>query len=679
LERQGPASETNPVATTAYSFGAFVLDRGRGLLLRDGREVPLRPKSFDVLTYLLQHPGQVVSRAELLEAAWPGLVVTDDSLTQCLIEIRKALGDDDRALVRTVPRRGYLFDLPVATVEAAYGETSATPAPTHPAPGGMPRRPSLWTLVALAVLALALGATWWRAGQAPGSTAEQPAGDSPAAASIAVLPFADMSPDGGQEYLADGIAEEILNLLAQVPELTVIARTSSFSFKGQQVDAATIGRRLNVANLLEGSLRKDGDRIRITAQLVDSASGAHIWSQTYDDRLQDVFALQDRIASEVTRVIQVELLGALPAAGDFFAHAPGPPDPRAWEHYLRGRHFYGRRMSGDLLRAQEHFQQALAIDPGLAAAWVALAATYSIRQYQADLPEKLRLPNEVADPLVREALANALALDPDNPEALLRMSRYAWLEGDAQTALEQSRRAMQLGRNNALVQSMLAGRALRLGEPAIAAALQERAVALDPVSAVHHSNLAAYHFAAGNLAAAREAWTRSIELNPELLRRDHELDLGLAILMGENDSALEQLDRLQPGPLRDQALAMLAYAAGDPASADQAVQRLRQLPVSESGPRLAEIYAQRGEVTEAMNWLHASTAALVAEADDRAARDRLVELQSSPFLRPLHDDPRWAAWAAETRIAWWGEADRELLLMLRHHLASTAAPARVDS
>lgn len=238
----------------AYSFGPFRLEADQAVLLHDGASLNLRPKSFDVLHYLVRHPQRLVSREELLRAAWPDVVVTDDSLTQCLIEIRKALGDREKKLVRTVPRRGYLLDVTVRVADRVVDRVAdRVETPGQPAaaalddPPAVPirsaaRLPSRWTLAALLVLAVAVGATWWRAGARPAPVDAALSAHDPPALSIAVLPFVDMSPEGDQEYLGDGIAEEILNLLAQVQGLTVIARTSAFSFKGEKADIGTIAR-----------------------------------------------------------------------------------------------------------------------------------------------------------------------------------------------------------------------------------------------------------------------------------------------------------------------------------------------------------------------------------------------------------------------------------------------------
>ncbi|RPH95862.1 MAG: hypothetical protein EHM68_11975, partial [Lysobacterales bacterium] len=637
----------------AYAFGPFTLAVDQGALLRDGVSVPLRPKSFDVLLYLVRHPGRLVRREELLAAAWPGVLVTDDSLTQCLIEIRKALGDRERKIVRTVPRRGYLFDLAVRVVERVEKPGQPAAAAQHDPPAALPRSfarlPSRWTVAALLVLAVAVGATWWRAGAHP-ETADPPLRErGPAGMSIAVLPFVDMSPEGDQEYLGDGIAEEILNLLAQVQGLTVIARTSSFSFKGEKADIGTIARRLNVAHVLEGSVRKAGERVRVTAQLVDGASGAHIWSQTFDERLQDIFATQDAIARNVATVLQERLLGAAEAGRLYDSKPAKPIDLQAWEAYLRGKYFYGRRMQGDVLRAQQHFEQALAKDPGLAVAWVALAATYNVRMGDAAPADEEYLAPEVALPLMKEALGKALALDPGNPEALLRMSWFIAAAGDREGAIDQMEQAMRSGRNHALVQSMLGGLALGIGDPLTAAALQRRAAMLDPVSTVHLTNLGHFLYAAGRLDEADSAFLRAAELNPETAAENLGARVWIAIHHQEFAVAAELGAQLPPGLERDQAEAMLGFQSGEREAADAALARLLQSPEAAAAVSLVQVYAFRGEAGEAFRWIGRATDHLVSYGDRWWSRHAFFEFRASPFLLPLHDDPRWADWLAETR------------------------------
>ena len=651
--------------TGGYEFGHFVLDVGRGALLRDGEEIALRPKSFDVLHYLVRHPQRLVGREELLKAGWPGVVVTDDSLTQCLIEIRKALGDDDRSIVRTVPRRGYRFELPVQPTAGAPGKAAEAVPGRGSERSPTARMPSSWTLAALAVLAVALAATWWRAGPNGGPGPEFAADWQPSDTSIAVLPFADMSPDGDQEYLADGIAEEILNLLAQVRGLTVIARTSSFSFREQRVDVGTIARRLNVAHILEGSVRKSGDRVRVTAQLIDGATGVHLWSETYDRQLDDLFATQDEIAQSVTEVLRARLLGESGGTLAFGGGSAHTPDPEAWDLYLRGRHLYGRRMTGDRVQAQRYFERALEIDPEFAAAWVSLAAIQLVRSGDPDIPESERLGPEEAWAAAQNALATALELDPDQPEALLRLGRIKWSERDTEQAVYLAERAMQLGRNHARVQSILGGWAYALGDPSLGATLQGRAVALDPVNAIHLGNYGHMLFSAGRFEEAAAMLDAATTLNPEKSMYGLAAQVWMALLREDFAGAAELAGGLPPGPLLDRAQAMLAYARGDRDGSDAALVRIRLAADPDAIASLAMVHAFRGEPDAAFEALDAILARFRTWEDRAMGRHFIVELRLSPFLRPLHADPRWASWIQSTEQAMRRDGDERILAMLR--------------
>jgi TolB-like protein/DNA-binding winged helix-turn-helix (wHTH) protein len=380
---------------SGYQFGAFALDPERGALRGPEGEIRLRRKSFQLLLYLVRNPGRLLSREELFSAIWGNTAVTDDSLTQCLVEIRRALGDDSRQMVRTVPRRGYLFDVPVkplgtsaalevepvspaagrpvdgsvaASVAPAGG--SVAPAASPVGAGRWPQRPG--TLAAASLIVVVMAA-WWlfsRPGPVPAELPDAAVRRVAAIPnSIAVLPFVDMSAEQDQEHFGDGIAEEILNLLTRVEGLKVIARTSSFSFKGRQVDIGAIAARLGVDHVLEGSVRTAGNRVRITAQLVAADDSAHLWSAAYERELDDIFAVQMEIATRVAEVLAAKLLSD-----------PGTAtrDPRAFDHFLRGRFLFHRRAPGDLEWARQHFHAAIGFDPGYAPAWAALAGVYFI-------------------------------------------------------------------------------------------------------------------------------------------------------------------------------------------------------------------------------------------------------------------------------------------------------------
>ena len=327
-----------------------------------GRE-KLDRKVMDVLLHMAQHAGHVVAREDLLAALWPDAVVTDDALTRCFYELRRHLshaGGDERyrALVETLPKRGYRLN---GTVVPLAPDSGLQP----PAPR---KRLPTWAVatgaaILLAVIALLLVT------KSPLSPTDD--ASNAQSSSIAVLPFLDMSAEKDQGYLAYGVTEEILDRLTQSENLAVIARTSSFSLQQESLDVPAIGKRLNVDYVLEGSVRKAGDRLRITAQLIDVSSNAHVWSQTYDRAIDDIFAVQDEIAASVATAMQVTLAGL--ETGE-----PPPAKLDAYERFLQGQFFYNRRAPGDIERAVDEYKQAVALDPEFARAWAALAGAYSL-------------------------------------------------------------------------------------------------------------------------------------------------------------------------------------------------------------------------------------------------------------------------------------------------------------
>jgi adenylate cyclase len=248
-------------AAATYRFGRFALDAERGLLLVDGAERPLRAKSFALLRHFIEHPGRLIDRDEITEAIWPGVIVSDDSISQCVRDVRRALGDDAQQLLRTLPKRGFLFTAQVA--RGTEPPESGVPAEIPQAKPPLPNKPS-----------------------------------------IAVLPFQNMSGDPGQDYFVDGMVEEIITALSRIRWLFVIARNSSYSYKGQSPDIKQVGRELGVRYVLEGSVRKGGDRVRITGQLIDAMTGAHLWADRFDGAFEEVFDLQDKVALSVAGVIE---------------------------------------------------------------------------------------------------------------------------------------------------------------------------------------------------------------------------------------------------------------------------------------------------------------------------------------------------------------------------------------
>jgi Tfp pilus assembly protein PilF len=433
-----------------------------------------------------------------------------------------------------------------------------------------------------------------------------------------------------------------------VPGLTVIARTSSFALANQQLDIQKIANRLGVTHVLEGSVRKSGDRVRITAQLIDGASGAHLWSHTYDDQINEVFALQSGIAHAITDVLSSHMLSPIDSGDKRMDFAPGSKNLEAWNLYLRGQYFYGRRADGDLVRAQREYEQALQLDPDFAAAWMGRANTLFIRFAQVDLSENEKLAKSEAMPLVMQAIEKSLQLDPRNAEARARMAQFYWRAGNVEASLEQAYLAMRFGGNNALVQAVLAGLALRFTGPDTAVELQRRAVRLDPVSYVQIENLAYYLYWAGRFDEAEAALERVSEFRQNQGIEIVSLAEWIALLQGNVERATAWLEELPQGSARDQAESMVNSLKGKGPESDEALSRLMQKEDFVSQAAVAYVFGFRGDIDAAFLALNRVTGNLLSEPDLPESREMLFDLKLSPFLHSLHSDSRWREWLAKT-------------------------------
>src|SRR5580700_10981445 len=362
------------------SFKSFRLDTANHFLWRDGDRVPLAPKGFDVLAYLVEHVGQVMTQDEILEALWPETYVNPEVLRKYIQEIRKALRDrpDNPEFIETLPKRGYRFVAPVTDESGVEPQESASSLPpveqateatveaelTPLAVETSSAERTLWKLAIILVLAIvaavAIGA-YFRPAR---SVANASSSDN---TSIAVLPFADMSPAKDQEYFSDGLAEQLINDLAKVSGLKVVGRSSAFQFEGKNEDLRSVGRKLGVANILEGSVRKEGSHVRISAELIKADDGFQLWSQTYDRQMNDIFAVQDEIAQATTEALQLKLLGG---NGQPIASNLRSANPEAYQAYLQAKYFSARGQDKqDLEKALSYADQAIKLDANYATAW----------------------------------------------------------------------------------------------------------------------------------------------------------------------------------------------------------------------------------------------------------------------------------------------------------------------
>lgn len=606
----------------------FTLDELRvnpreGGVTGPGGTQQLDPKVMAVLVVLAEHAGHVVPRDVLMSRIWPNTIVTEDALTRCLHEVRRHLalaggGEEYRAMIETLPKRGYRLNGTV--VPLAGAETT-------------PRRRSVrWIIGSVALLAIALVALLVLRPFSPRPAATRP--------SIAVLPFADLSESQDQQYFGDGLAEEILDSLGQSAGLRVIARTSSFSFRDKDVDIADIARKLDVSHVLEGSVRRSGNDLRVTAQLIATHDSSHVWSTTFERELGDVFAIQGEIAEAIATALKVTL-DRDPSLARMH------PNLDAFVLVKQGEERYYRRSPGDLDQAIELFEEAVRMDPSYARAWATLAGAYALKAWESNLPSGLLRAKQ------GNAALQAVAVDPRLAIAHARLAQYYGEAGEAELAERHFGLAQQLDPDELLVLTHLAAKAVDSGDLGTAIALYKRGLVRDPMNALLRQNLGVYQVADGRFDEALATIETLAEINPDLAPNVLIEIPRILTLQARYDDAAAAATRVPPGKYRDQAVALLHVAPEHRGEADAALERLEDhVPAAPQDTpentimdavRLAEIYAFRNERDRAFATLDARLEALRHEGDHATYSWYLRhEARVAPFLKPLHADPRWA-------------------------------------
>ncbi len=497
------------------------------------------------------------------------------------------------------------------TEEAAPGELGAILA--APASQRWPAG------VAALVGAAALLAGVWYMGRQSAPTVSPDSAGGPVAASIAVLPFVNMSDDASNEYFSDGISEELLNLLAKIPELKVAARTSSFSFKGQDVKLSDVARELNVAHVLEGSVRKSGNDVRVTAQLIKADDGFHLWSETWDRTLDDIFAIQDEIAADVVAQLQISLLGAAPTVKE--------TDPEAYALFLHARQL-GRLFTEEGLdQSSALYEQALAIEPEYAAAWTGLSRNNVI------LANVGIRPLDEGYRLAREAANRALAIDPDYAPAHAIFGRIASNhDNDLAAAARHIERALELDPTNPEILDRASGLSRSLGRLDQSIALSEYVVAHDPVNANARFGLGSSYLRAERLDEAIELYRSVLSLIPSGGIITH-FALGVALLLdGELDEALQAMQQEVDEGWRRIGLPMAYHALGREEESNAALAELIDKDERAASYNIAYVLAFRGETDRAFEWLDKA----VGYNDPG-----LTGIPLEPLFANIHDDPRW--------------------------------------
>jgi TolB-like protein/Tfp pilus assembly protein PilF len=469
----------------------------------------------------------------------------------------------------------------------------------------------------------------WRRGEDPGDSHESDAQqrkrtEPPPERSVAVLPFVNMSADVENEYFSDGLSEELLNLLAKIPELRVAARTSSFSFKGDDVDISTVGEQLNVAHVLEGSVRKSGSTLRITARFIRATDGYQMWSETYDRRLDDIFAIQDEIAAAVVDQLKVALLGVEP-----IQVVARPTTPQAFESYLQGRDYYTKSTRADFELAMAEYEKAIVIDPDYAPAWAAKALTL-IRMAGYGF-----LPFEEGFRDARLAAEHAIELDPQLDAAYRALGEVMERTYDFVGSRAAVHRALELGPGDASNIGAWADSLATAGEMDEAAFEMRRAAARDPLAIRVLSTLAFQQIQLMHLEQAGRTLEQIRAIDPD----DSGLNISssyLALQTGDLDQMLEFIEFFPAGfeYLQQMHRAVAYHRLGDLQKAQENLDELIEINGEVAAYQVAVVYSYWGDADKTFEWL------------DRAVElhdPGVTEVNKTSFFDPVKDDPRWDA------------------------------------
>ena len=619
-------------------FQAFRLDTANQCLWRGQERVPIPPKPYDMLRYLVENPGRLVTQDEFLAKLWPEIYVNPELIRKYILDIRKILGDrpDKPEFIETVTKRGYRFIASVVDEDATTPTNPTTieegvQMETIPSrPEGSPRKRSLWKLVLSPVLAVVVAAAIGRELRVTRTDRTVPSSND---TSIAVLPFADMSPGKDQEYFSDGLAEQLIHELAKEPGLKVVGRSSAFQFKGRNEDLRAVGRKLGVANVLEGSVRRDGNHLRITAELIKADDGFQLWSQTYDREISDVFAVQDEISRSTTEALQLKLLGSSSQAVPSTVRSA---NPEAYQTYLQASYFTGRGTGKeDLGKALAYSDAAIKLDDKYAPTW-ALRASVQNMMAQYGLTEVSEGYRKARDDAER-----AIALDPTSASAYLALAQtqifYDWDWDAANTCLT---KAAVLEPSNAEVFSIRSHLSVVLGNLDEAIKLAEQAVALEPLRANSHLSLGYMLFLSGRYHEARAELQKALDLNPQAARVHVSL-AKIFIAEGKPQLALAEIEKEPSGWGKLTGQVLVYRALGREQDSNTALAKLIGKHDTDSAYQIARAYAFRGESDRSFEWL------------ERAYKQRdsgLPDIKTDPLLKNLRHDPRYTELLKKMRL-----------------------------
>jgi len=632
-----------------FRFDDWTLNLSSGELERGGVRARLQEHPLQVLASLLDNAGQVVTREQLIAKLWPTTIVDfDTGLNTAVRKLRAALGDtaETPRYIETIPRRGYRFIGTVRGEERPVPSAVGAPAtpiaagPTAPDPataasladagrgasGDRRRFVNVGISLLAALIVLTLAGWLIQSGRFRHTT--QTNAFSPPPHSVAVLPFVNMSGDPAQEYFSDGLSEELLNALSRIDELQVAAQTSSFHFKGNAADLATIAHRLNVATVLEGSVRKSGHTVRITAQLVNATTGFHIWSETYDRKVDDALTLQSDIANAVANALKVTLLNNAAMKSDL----GGTRNPQALDAYLRGLKLAAAtlRSAAEARQTIAAFTEAIDLDPNFALAYTARART--LVEFGAFF--MIDATHETFSKAKVDA-TRAVTLEPDLGEAhaaLAEALEIGFL--DFAGAGIEYERAIALSPGSERVLRPYSRFAGNMGHIDVGVTTAKRCVELDPLNVHAYRALGEAYENARRFPDALAAFDAAVKLNPTHATEAYQRAGRIHYLMGDIQKAKAACEA-EPDVYHLQACMPLIYEKlGQHEAARAALAIAMETQKEYSSYQWAQVYAQWDQPDKAIDWLEKGVAVL----------DPGVEsMKVDPFLDPLRSEPRFQA------------------------------------
>jgi TolB-like protein/DNA-binding winged helix-turn-helix (wHTH) protein/Flp pilus assembly protein TadD len=629
-----------------YEFGPFRLDLNRHRLLRDGEVVRLSPKAIQTLTLLVQNPGKLLEREALMQAVWPDVTVEDANLTVAISQLRKALNQNGDAteFIETIPRVGYRFVAKICEVieepaslileertrsqpikpiaDNAEANATTTAAPELQAKISLlpeqrrPRRMQRRLIVALALcLIIAVAAIAYRLVR---SSSSAPANIS----SVAVLPLKNLTGDPNAEYLSDGITESIISQLSKVPELKVISRASVFIFKGKEIDPREAGRRLGVGSIVEGSLLKSKDRIRVQFRLVGAADGHIIWSgDSYERAAADIFEVQDEISCNVVEHLRPVLCAGKPARRS-------TENVAAYEAYMKGRYYMSQRTAEGLMKAIQFFQQAIEIDSRYALAYCDLAESYKLAVWYVPIPA-----SEVV-PKLQTAAIKAIELDSSLAEAHTAMAEVYSFQWRWKESLAENERAIILNPGYGAGYHNVALCLALIGRNAEALTHMQRARELDPLSLIINTDFGWVYYLGHRYDEAIAQYQKALELDPNFTLAHFDLALAYSALARHDKAIAEMQNARGRGSDYLAGLGYLYGVAGQRAEALTTLAELQRLAKQQYVPpyHFAWIYIGLGDKDKAIALLQQ----VYAEHTQH-----VVDFKMVPMFDSLRSDERF--------------------------------------